>query len=222
MNDQNQPVDLPARLARLFPGRWYRHYVAGKVRTDPLYAAAYENLRDSPLPLLDIGCGIGLLAFYLRARGVTVPMTGTDYDASKIEEARRAAAASHEDDLSFLHNDSRAGLPPHCGNVTLLDVLQYLSTDGQHSLLCAAAERVAPGGGRLVIRSGLHDRSWRHRITHACDMAAKLAAWMKALPVAYPTRQFLEETLSPFGKPTIRPLWGRTPFNNYLIVLERP
>jgi len=221
MSRQDQPADLPARLGRLFPGHWHRHYVAGKVRTDPLYAAVFTQLRDSPLPLLDIGCGIGLLAFYLRARGVPVPMTGIDYDPAKIDEARRAAASTGENDLEFLHGDSRRGLPPHLGNVTLLDVLQYLDEDAQRTLLASAAGRVAPGS-RLVIRSGLRDRSWRFRVTHAGDKVAKLTTWMKAHPVCYPTRHLFEEALHPFGQLTIRPLWGRTPFNNYLVVLERP
>ncbi len=220
MTRHDQPADLPAQLGLLFPGRWHRHYVAGKLRSDPLYGAVCEQLRDSTLPLLDIGCGIGLLAFYLRAQGISAPMTGIDYDASKIEGARRAAAASGENNLEFLHHDTRSGLPPHLGNVTLLDILQYLDPEGQRTLLAAAAQRVAPGG-RLVIRSGLRDRSWRYRITHIGDMIAKLSTWMKSSPVAYPSREFFEETLRPCGKLTIRPLWGRTPFNNYLIVLEK-
>jgi len=43
---------------------------------------------------------------------------------------------------------------------------------------------------------------------------------MKSSPVAYPSRQFFEETLRSYGEVTLRPLWGRTPFNNYLVVLS--
>jgi hypothetical protein len=76
-------------------------------------------------------------------------------------------------------------------------------------------------GGKLVIRSGLRDRSLRFKITVAGDLLAKATFWMKAGPTHYPTEEDFRHILSPFGKVTISPLWGGTPFNNHLIVLER-
>jgi 2-polyprenyl-3-methyl-5-hydroxy-6-metoxy-1,4-benzoquinol methylase len=79
------------KIAALFDGRWDRNYVAAKLRTDPLYTALADQLRGSDLPLLDLGCGLGLLAFFLRAEGIEVPIHGLDYDPRKIESARRGA-----------------------------------------------------------------------------------------------------------------------------------
>ncbi|MEM7387048.1 MAG: class I SAM-dependent methyltransferase, partial [Verrucomicrobiota bacterium] len=69
-------------LARSFSKPWYRHYSASKLKTDPLYRGVAGALKagDPTLPLLDIGCGIGLLAFYLRRCGMNAPVHGVDYD----------------------------------------------------------------------------------------------------------------------------------------------
>jgi SAM-dependent methyltransferase len=190
------------------------------LRTDPLYDTLADHLRHSRLPLLDLGCGLGLSAFFLRSEAIEVPIVGLDYDARKIESARRAAASSNTAGLSFFHHDARSGLPEHQGNVSILDILQFFTPNEQESLLKLAASRVAPGG-KLIIRSGLRDASWRFKITVLGDWLAKATFWMKAAPTHYPTAEDFRKILSPFGKVGISPLWGSTPFNNHLIVLNR-
>jgi 2-polyprenyl-3-methyl-5-hydroxy-6-metoxy-1,4-benzoquinol methylase len=206
-------------LAALFPGRWDRHYVASKLRMDPLYEAITGHLRDSPLPLLDLGCGLGLLAFYLREAGIGVPVRGIDYDSRKIQVATRVAGALAGANLEFAHLDARGGLPEHHGNVSILDILQFFTPAEQETLLKMAAARVAPGG-KLIIRSGLRDDSWRFRVTVAGDFFARATFWMKASPTHYPSAADFQRILSPWGNVRISPLWGGTPFNNHLIVLD--
>src|SRR5438128_2543702 len=57
------------RIAAKFPTRFLKHYVRGIVTSDPLYDAVYERLRGRDDPILDVGCGTGLLALYLKERG---------------------------------------------------------------------------------------------------------------------------------------------------------
>lgn len=209
------------RIADFFTGHWNRNYVSTKLRTDPLYTALAESLHGSSLPLLDLGCGLGVLAFFLRAKGIEVPIRGLDYDTSKIEAARLAAEKSGSKDLSFSHHDARSGLPEHHGNVSILDILQFFDPSEQEKLLQLAASRVAPAG-KLIIRSGLRDTSLRFKVTFLGDLLAKATFWMKAAPTHYPTQEDFERILAPFGNVKIAPLWGKTPFNNYLIVLSRP
>ncbi|HEY8990860.1 MAG TPA: methyltransferase domain-containing protein [Luteolibacter sp.] len=208
------------RIAGLYPGHWDRRYVPAKLKSDPLYNAVHAELRNSALPLLDLGCGLGLLAFYLREHGQHAPVHGLDYDSRKITGARQAAEHGGYQDVGFDHHDARLGLPDHSGNVTILDILQFFQPAEQQTLLQLAAERVA-SGGKLVIRSGLRDDSWRFKITVAGDLLAKATFWMKAAPTHYPTAGDFQRILSPFGRVRIAPLWGGTPFNNHLIVLER-
>lgn len=208
------------RIAGLYPGHWDRRYVPAKLKSDPLYAGVHAELRGSELPLLDLGCGLGLLAFYLREHGVTAAIQGLDYDPRKIAGARQAADQGNYAAVVFDHHDARLGLPDHSGNVTILDILQFFQPAEQETLLRLAAERVA-SGGKLVIRSGLRDDSWRFKITVAGDLLAKATFWMKAAPTHYPSAGDFQRLLSPFGRVRIAPLWGGTPFNNHLIVLER-
>jgi 2-polyprenyl-3-methyl-5-hydroxy-6-metoxy-1,4-benzoquinol methylase len=212
-------AQLARKLAKPFPSLWDRSYVSSKVKTDPLYGAVFEELRASAMPLLDLGCGVGLLAFYLRERGLDFPVHGLDYDVPKVTAARKVTAILGHRDLSFDTHDARTGLPEHRGNVSILDILQFFTPSEQETLLGLAAQRVAPGG-KLVIRSGLRDESWRFRVTVAGDLLAKLSFWMKAAPTHYPAAEDFERILAPHGKVRIEPLWGGTPFNNHLIVLE--
>ena len=212
-------AELAKKLAKPFPGTWDRTYVASKVKTDPLYGAVHDELCDSKLPLLDLGCGLGLLAFYLRECGLGFPIHGLDYDPRKISSARKVAAALEHRDLDFETHDARTGLPEHSGNVSILDILQFFTPPEQETLLGLAAARIAPGG-KLVIRSGLRDDSRRFKVTVFCDYLAKASFWMKAAPTHYPTAGDFERILSSHGKVSIVPLWGGTPFNNHLIVLE--
>lgn len=208
-------------IARCYDSRWDRHYAAAKLRSDPLYQALAGALADSALPLLDIGCGIGLAAHFLRSRGIAVPVHGLDYDARKITAAQRAASRGGLQLVSFSRHDARQGLPDHCGNVCILDILQFFTPSDQEALLREAAARVAPGGV-LLIRSGLRDDSLRFRVTIAGDLLARATLWMKAAPVHYPSEGDFRRALAPHGEVAIAPLWGRTPFNNHWIVMRRP
>ncbi len=209
------------RIARLCDRRWDYHYTRSKLRTDPVYAAVAAVIAARPLPVLDIGCGIGLLGQYLRACGLDAPLTGFDYDERKIRAARVMAARAGHSDLNFEAGDARTGLPEFSGHVVILDILQFFTPAEQNALLAAAAARVAPGAS-LVIRSGLRADNWRFRVTVWADYLAKATRWMKAAPVSYPDAALFHEVLGAAGlRVSLRPLWGRTPFHNHLITATR-
>ncbi len=210
-----------AKLCSLRSKRWERCYTIVKLRSDPVYAAVTQELAGSTLPVLDIGCGIGLLAFYLREAGFTPAIAGFDYDPQKIACAQSMISRSDYSGLSFMTGDARKGLPECSGHVVILDILQFLTRDEQSALLTAAAARVAPGGS-LIIRTCLQDESSRFRITVAGDWLARLTFWMKGSPVSYPDRALFESVLGAAGlRVRVQPLWGVTPFNNHLVVAER-
>lgn len=214
----------PAQLeniAALCERRWDFFYTRSKLASDPVYQAVVREIGQSPLPVLDIGCGIGLLAHYLRACGHSAPVTGFDYDKRKIASAQAMVVKSGQQGLSFSSGDARTGLPDFMGHVVILDILQFFTQDEQNQLLATAAARVAPGG-KLVIRTCLRDDSRRFKITVAGDYLAKMTFWMKDAPICYPDAQQFRDTLSAEGlNVEITPLWGGTPFNNHLIVAQR-
>jgi len=211
---------LPAQ--RLGNRRDY-YYSRGKLGSDPLYPGVLAALDEAPaLPLLDIGCGLGLLAHVLRQHGSALAYHGLDIDADKLARAERASTRAGLPKATFSCVDASATLPAHHGNVALLDVLQYLPAAAQTQLLHAAATRVAPGA-RLVIRTTLADQSGRDRTTRITDMLAHLVGWMGTRPCHYPDAASLRAPLDAAGLHLrMTPLYGNTPFNNWLIVGVRP
>lgn len=224
-----RPLDAARarRIARAFlpdaalGNRWNYFYTKTKLASDPLYPAVADALRGTRAPVLDLGCGLGLLAHTLRDAGLALPYIGVDIDAAKIAQARRIAARAGLHDVAFDAVDLARTLPEHAGSVTLLDVLQYVDTPAQVRILDEAASRVAPGG-RLFIRSGLETAGWRARTSKLFDTFAAYAGWMYSPPRRYPTEALLRERLDAAGlRYEIRPLNGNTPFNNWRIVAER-
>ncbi|MDB6163186.1 MAG: methyltransferase [Xanthomonadaceae bacterium] len=204
--------------ARWFGNRWHYHYSRIKLGSDPLYPGVTAALRGSEAPLLDLGCGIGLLAHALRIEQIALIYHGVDNDPVKIQEARRAAAKVGLVDVDFNVVDLANRLPMHRGSVAILDVLQYLDDASQQRLLDATIAMLVPGA-RLIIRTGIEDGSRRMWFTRAFDQAANLIGWMNAPPRRYPREQALRATLDRAGlRSTFTPLHGNTPFNNWLIV----
>ena len=216
-------------IARAFlPSRYHYHYARAKLGSDPLYPGVIDALRGTGVPLLDLGCGIGLLAHYLDACGNRVAYRGLDNDGAKIAQARlvagRAGLGHVHFEVADLAFDSSSGAASprlaHQGSVAILDVLQFLPPSAQEPLLRAAAACVAPGG-RLVIRTGLAGHGARPRITRAVDWLSRVLRWMNTGPKAYPERAALASLLADRGlRSTFTPLWGGTPFNNWLLVAE--
>ncbi|WP_082672384.1 methyltransferase domain-containing protein [Luteimonas abyssi] len=218
--------DAARRIARAFAPRHVlgnRHdyfYTLIKLRSDPLYPGVLAALRGTTAPVLDLGCGLGLLAHALRQDGQTLPWRGVDIDADKIHRGRRVAAASGLSGVDFDVVDLARTTPDHRGSVAILDVLQYLQADAQAALLRTVAGMLTPDA-RLVIRTGLADTSGRSRTTRVTDRLANLIGWMQERARCYPTREGLQATLEDAGlQATFAPLYGNTPFNNWLVVAE--
>lgn len=208
------------RVAALFPQRWLQHYTASKLRSDPVFAAAFDILRGSTEPLLDVGCGVGLLAFYLRERGYSGPIVGIDTDARKIRQAVNVSRG-HYVDVDFIDGDVRTSLPAFTGNVAVLDVIHYLGEAEQMSLLSALATRVSDAGV-LVLRDAPRDGTARFWITRAGEAFAQMISWNLGVPLHFPTRESIQGAFPPAEFASAeQPCWGNTPFNNRLFTFRR-
>ena len=121
-----------ARVAARFRERWLRMYAKRKLQSDPIFPAVFELLRYSDFPVVDVGCGVGLLALYLRERSFRPAVSGIDRDERKIERAR---AVSHGyEGLRFVQFDATKQVRD-TGNIALIDVLHYLSPNDQRNLV---------------------------------------------------------------------------------------
>jgi SAM-dependent methyltransferase len=214
------------RIAARFGSRWHRGYARGKLKHDPVFADAVEWARraasaTNAAPLLDAGCGLGLLAHWLRENDVGIPVRGVDPDDSKITAAREAAACGDLPAVVFETTDARAALGNTFGSVFLLDVLHYLPPPDRAALLSRVA-MVVPAGAVVYIRNGLRRRGWRHRVTKLGEWFAHLSGWMPMRRFGMPdeseiARHFPEAQF----ERTIGPLWGHTPFNSYRLAFVR-
>lgn len=209
--------DLPERIAKRYSGRWLQGYVRGKLRSDPIYDAALELLKDSPLPVLDVGCGVGLFACWLRESGCLTPIHGFDLDAEKIVKAQRATA--DYSGVTFHAGDATAASDQR-GNVAIFDVVHFFSPAQRRTMLENLAALVPPGG-LCIIRATVADGSWRFLVTRFEDWSLRIIRWIGARVVHYPSA---EELCAPFRDRgfacEMRPLWGGTPFNSYLFVFR--
>lgn len=202
--------------------RWDYYYTRTKLGSDPLYPGVLQALRGSQAPLLDLGCGLGLLAHALRLDGQTMAYRGVDNDAAKIERARNVVGKNGLADTKFEVVDLAKGPPIHQGSVAILDVLQYLDAVAQRALIDEVIGMLTPGA-RLVIRTALGDTSRRGQTSRVTDQLANLIGWMQSRPRCYPDVDAMRAQLVDVGlQTTFSPLYGNTPFNNWLIVAEKP
>lgn len=108
------------------------------------------------------------------------------------------------------------------GNVVILDVLHYLTPDAQRAVLERVAALLEPAAW-CIIRITARDASWRFRVTVFEEFVLRAVGWMKAPARHFPT---LAEIEAPFRErgfvSEIGPLWGRTPFNSYLLTFRAP
>ena len=147
-----------------------------------MYAAVFERLGAEPVtpgPLLDIGCGLGLLAFSLRERDYR-RITGVNPDGPKIADGQQAleAAADAATTLRVGRGDDEGLLDPDAwAHVVMLDVLHYFPADEQPKLLKKIAFAVRPGGW-VILRATPRTRSWRYAMTRIEETAIRLAGWM--------------------------------------------
>lgn len=219
MKNQNEHEEACRRVTARFQTRFLRQYVARKIRSDPSYPAVYESVRSSQQPLLDIGCGVGLLGFYLRERGFENPVIGLDRDARKISAAKQIATAYPEIDYRLC--DLADQLPEFCGTIAMLDVLHYFSPAAQKNLLSRLVERVAPGA-QLLLRDCPRDPGIRYGVTFLVEKCAQLISWNISTPLYFPSRASIVQHFSPNEFTCdVRPLWGATPFNNHLFIFRR-
>jgi SAM-dependent methyltransferase len=119
------------------------------------WTAPFADLElEVPLdgPILEVGCGHGLLSCYMALAGRARSVVGTDIDAEKIEVARRAAARlrAGEADVRF-----------EVGG----------GDEGRRRLLDQCVDASAPGGLLVVKEIDVVPR-WKARLATVQELAA--------------------------------------------------
>ena len=209
------------RIASRFSRPGDRIYIRGKLATDPVYAATAKAIDGRRLPLLDIGCGLGLLGHYLHACNALDGYVGLDHDGRKIAHGRDAAHRAGLGDAIALRETDAATPQGVRGHVAMLDVLHYLPRERQGELLAFAVDHLADDGV-LILRNVIRDGSWRYRATVWEEKFIKAVGWIPGGAQYFPTEDDIRAALEPRGiRVAFRPLFGRTPYNSWLMTAAR-
>ncbi len=211
---------VEAVAQRYAPGRRAAyHYVRGKLASDPVARALVERAAKASLgEVTDIGCGRGQMALLLLEANSATRVLGFDWDAKKIDDARRAAKEGAPLAAEFTVTHAETGELPACDTALLLDVLHYMDVAAQDALL----DRVAKAARRTVLVRELDpDRGLRSAFTRAEEWLATRGGvnrgGLHPRPIAEITRR-----LEAHGFVTrVEPCWAGTPFSNVLVVAER-
>jgi SAM-dependent methyltransferase len=198
--------------------RFTRHYVASKLRRDPIHHAVLAMAADHPFGgVADIGCGRGQVGIALLEAGGAVAVTGLDWAGRSLDDARRAGAG-----LAFTAQaQDLATRPavPDCDTALLIDVLYLLRQDQAVRLLGLAA---AAARRRLVVRTLDVDLGLRSKFHLAMEHLGR-PFWPHAGAVVDPAPlPVLAAVMEAAGFTVTRePCWQGTPFANVLMTARK-
>ena len=214
-------------------GRAPMHFARGKLRHDPVFRAIVARglVRDGAR-LVDLGCGQGVLAAFLRAareeyeRGrwpdgwAAAPRLQSVFGVVLRRRAIHAAHAAFGSAARFEVHDIRNVAIPACDVVAILDVLHYLPTRDQEAVLAKCHAALVPGG-ILLLRVGDAAAGFRFAITRLSDQAVTLArgSWPR---LHCRSLAAWVATLAALGFDVqSAPMSEGTPFANVLLVARR-
>jgi 2-polyprenyl-3-methyl-5-hydroxy-6-metoxy-1,4-benzoquinol methylase len=101
--------------------------------------------------VLDIGCGFGLFSLYYSMLNPELKIVGIDKNASRIEQARRAAARLGIDSVRYEVGDvTEYSLNEQFDGAYMLDIVHHVPKQEVQPLISRISERVAPGACVLI------------------------------------------------------------------------
>lgn len=212
-------------------GRFAYHFARGKLRTDPVYRAILElGLLQGRAQVLDLGCGQGLLAAWLRAaercyRCGSWPRTwppapqalstrGIEMMERDVERARRALGSICEISLADIRTTAFGTVDA----VVILDVLHYMGPQSQLELL-RRVRAALPPRGLLLLRVGDAAGGLRFRYGQWSDRLVMILRGHAAVAQHCRSVAQWRGLLRECGfESEARPMSRGTPFANVLLV----
>jgi SAM-dependent methyltransferase len=192
-----------------------RGYIKGKLRGDPVFAAAVEAVGRLSLPVVDLGCGLGLFGLWLRAHGHGFPYRGCDLGGWKITAGNRAAGRLGFTDFALEEADMCSFPLEGPAVVCTFDVIHYLPVPVQHSFAARLAD-AARNGSVVLMRTGVRGCGWRTGATLVEEGWTRATGWIRGGRVNFPQLGALVRVFENEGcLVECRPLWGRTPFSSH-------
>jgi 2-polyprenyl-3-methyl-5-hydroxy-6-metoxy-1,4-benzoquinol methylase len=180
--------------------RRYRHYAAWKLRLDPVYPMVVPKLKGRR-EVVDLGAGMGLLAFFLRAASPQTKVRCVEWDAEKANVARALLNAQAD----VVTADARTADLGRPDAIVLMDVLHYTPIEEQRACLdrCVAA---LDADGLLLVReldpeaSATSARIEQRAVKSGWNKGGGVHPWPLSQMQAHLESKGLEVTRAPAGK----------------------
>lgn len=137
-----------------------RLHLAGRLSSAP-WARVVGRLAREGSSLLDVGCGPGLLAWLLEARGYSGSYLGVDPDDRKVARARAWVGESPR--RSFRATVVEGVVERGFDQAAIVDVLYLVPRHARGVLVAEVASRLADGGLLVVLTSGGGPR-WKRAV----------------------------------------------------------
>lgn len=220
-------------------GRGHYYFARGKLSGDPVFAALLRDglIKDSAR-IVDVGCGLGVLAAWLAAAETSDPHTPLewpqtwapppkDWTLRGFDLRRKAVAAGSDalcdlgDRVSLNVGDARVVSLPACDVIVMLDMLHYMDRHAQQELLEGAHQALATGGV-LLLRVGDMTTHWRSRFTWLVDwwvMLLRDRRWPHMHCRTLAEWRLLLESIG--YRVAAQPMSEGTPFANVLLIARK-
>lgn len=201
---------------------WLRQYVRFRLGWDPIFPLARREIVLRQQPVVDIGCGLGLLGISMRAAGLPYRYRGIDLVPWKVNKARDVVRHYGFEDIGFDVADALATQIPPGATVFMVDVIQQLDSTSQTAMLGRLAD-AAEAGSLVILRTALSGHGLRSFASLLKELRISIKTGTRKGVVNFPTREQLEQFFAARRlKLTIGPFWGRTPFATHLVRIESP
>jgi SAM-dependent methyltransferase len=187
---------------------------------DPVFETAAATLRSREGKIIDLGCGLGLLAFWFRYHDLNQDFVGYDQSEWKVRAGLAAARRLDYTNVEF-HTKNMLEVDL-CGAaaVCAFDVLHYLPGREQRQFLQNLAA-AAKSGAVVLFRTGVRNQGWRSWATLLEEVWTRASGWIRGGSINFPTLEYLETIFRQEGCVLhSQPLWGRTPFSSYWCRVE--
>lgn len=140
-----------------YPPSWHSFQSPAHLRAIcALMGVAWDVGPDTPLSIVEIGCGTGYTAAVLAAGNPQGQVLGIDYNPAHIAEARSLAAAAGLSNLRYLEadlaelEDAELDRLPEFDLVTVHGVWSWVGDPVREGVLRLLRRRLKPGGLALV------------------------------------------------------------------------
>lgn len=184
------------RYHRLFErgSRWLWGYAWSKFRLDPAYIQVAGLIPPESLTL-DLGSGLAMLPALLAELGEGRAAVALEWDAAKVEAARRVLAGIPG--IQIHQADVFEAAFPACDAVVAMDVLHYFPEGLQDALLRKAMGALRPGG-RLILRE-TESRQGGSSFTRGLEWLAIHCGWNRGPELHFRSRSQWTSALEALG-----------------------